>query len=133
MDEKPKHPGGRPRIELDWDEIAKLAAMMCTQEEIASWFNCTIETLRLRCQEKFGISFLEYLRQKHETGRASLRRSQFLKATKGDNPTMMIWLGKQYLGQSDKVEQSVKSESKLIIDMGDDDNKDVVDDEIDSR
>lgn len=35
-----------------------------------------------------------------EEGRASLRRYQFDMAKK--NPTMSIWLGKQYLGQQDK-------------------------------
>jgi hypothetical protein len=34
-------------------------------------------------------------------GRASLRRRQF-KAADAGNATMLIWLGKQYLGQSDK-------------------------------
>ena len=34
-----------------------------------------------------------------------LRRKQWEMA--GKNPTMAIWLGKQWLGQTDKVEQTV--------------------------
>lgn len=40
-----------------------------------------------------------------ETGKASLRRMQFDAAKKG-NPTMLIWLGKQMLGQRDRKEHS---------------------------
>ena len=35
----------------------------------------------------------------------SLRRQQFKSAEAG-NVTMQIWLGKQYLGQTDKVEEN---------------------------
>ncbi|WP_395175061.1 hypothetical protein [Roseibium alexandrii] len=40
-----------------------------------------------------------------EQGKASLRRMQFSAAEKG-NATMLIWLGKQLLGQSDRQEIS---------------------------
>jgi hypothetical protein len=36
-------------------------------------------------------------------GRMSLRRKQW-KAAEDGNTTMLVWLGKQYLGQSDKSE-----------------------------
>ena len=48
-----------------------------------------------------GMSFDEYFAQKRGSGKTSLRRAQWLSAQKG-NPTMLIWLGKQYLGQRDK-------------------------------
>jgi hypothetical protein len=38
-----------------------------------------------------------------EQGRASLRRLQY-KAAENGNPTMQIWLGKQWLGQKDRTE-----------------------------
>jgi hypothetical protein len=38
-----------------------------------------------------------------EEGKASLRRTQYLAAQKG-NVTMMIWLGKQLLGQKERAE-----------------------------
>jgi len=46
-----------------------------------------------------------------ERGRASLRSFQFQLAKAG-NPTMNIWLGKQYLGQSDRVQQEISGELK---------------------
>ena len=41
----------------------------------------------------------------------SLRRTQFKLAEK--NPTMAIWLGKQYLGQRDNIEVEHKDLSKV--------------------
>jgi precorrin-4 methylase len=48
----------------------------------------------------FGKSFTEYFELKRKSGRASLRRKQWQMAD--NNPTMAIWLGKQYLNQTDK-------------------------------
>jgi hypothetical protein len=45
--------------------------------------------------------FLRIHKKGMETGRASLRRLQYAAAQAG-NPTMLIWLGKQVLGQRDK-------------------------------
>ena len=60
---------------------------------------------------KFKKGFPEVeaaLRDGQGKGRASLRRRQF-KAANDGNPTMLIWLGKQYLGQADKQEVSGKN------------------------
>ena len=51
------------------------------------------------------MSFADVFRQKRSTGQISLRRAQFRMAE--TNATMAIWLGKQYLGQTEKQEVSV--------------------------
>jgi len=93
---------GRPKIPLDWKEIGKLGAIFCTQEEIAAWYDCSIETLNARCKEEQGVTFLEFLKQKRQGGKMSLRRRQYQKAVNEGDRVMLIWLGKQYLGQSDE-------------------------------
>ena len=45
--------------------------------------------------------------------RKSLRRAQIKSALSG-NSTMLVWLGKQYLGQSDRLDHSVSAEHKVI-------------------
>lgn len=92
---------GRPRLLLN-DEgkktIEKLAKLMCTDEEIANMLGVTIETL----QAEHNIdAFLEYKKRGQGEAKASLRRWQFKTAEKG-NATLLIWLGKQYLDQTDK-------------------------------
>lgn len=54
-------------------------------------------------QRTYGVNFSEYFTQKNILFKTSLRRAQFELAMKG-NPTMLIWLGKQYLGQNELTE-----------------------------
>jgi hypothetical protein len=56
-------------------------------------------------RDKHG-GFTEYFKKHSASGKASLRRKQFQVAD-GGNVGMLVWLGKQYLGQTDKVEQQV--------------------------
>lgn len=104
---------GRPRIELDWDQIEKMAQICCTQKEICNILGVSEDTMLRHCQEKFGITFAEYLDQKASTGKMSLRRKQFTTAMAG-NVTMLIWLGKQHLGQKDKIDQDVTTQGKPL-------------------
>ncbi|MFA4972858.1 MAG: hypothetical protein WC683_09610 [bacterium] len=95
--------GGRPPITIRWDEFEKLCAMQCTEEEIASWFGCSVDTVERRCKEKYKACFAEVFAEKRGAGKVSLRRAQWQVGVKG-NVTMLIWLGKQYLGQKDRQE-----------------------------
>lgn len=90
------NPVGRPKTGLDYEAIEKLASIMCTQEEIASYFDCSVRTLQ-RDEE-----FCRVYKKGLDKGKMSLRRKQF--AMSETNVTMAIWLGKQYLGQTDKME-----------------------------
>lgn len=108
---------GRPRIEVDWEELNKLCALQCTLREIASWFDCSEDTIERRVKEKSQLAFAVYARQKGEKGKISLRRRQWKLSEK--HVAMAIWLGKQYLGQSDKQEQTINSEIKINIDKQD--------------
>jgi len=98
---------GRPRKEVDWDKVEKMCAIACTGEEIAQILSISYDTLMRRVKEKFGISFADYYNQKSAMGKMSLRRKQFdLAVNKGDR-VMLIWLGKQRLGQADQVQSTV--------------------------
>ena len=89
-------PVGRPKKEIDYETVEKLANIQCTQEEIASFLGISTRTL-LR-DEKFK----EIFARGRENGKMSLRRIQWKHAEK--SATMAIWLGKQYLGQKDNIE-----------------------------
>lgn len=93
---------GRPKIEVDFAEVDKLCQIQCTGEEIASFFGISYDTLERRCKEQFKVSLAEYIKEKSAKGKSSLRRLQW-KAAMNGNVTMLIWLGKQYLGQTDKT------------------------------
>ena len=83
----------RPRFKIDYEEVEKLASIMCTQEEIASFLGCSVDTLQ-RNKKFYGI-----YKKGLDISKMSLRRKQFKLAN--TNATMAIWLGKQYLKQKD--------------------------------
>lgn len=101
--------GGRPKIILDYDKIEKLAMIHCTQEEIATIIGVSVDTLQRDPQ------FCGIYKSGLDKGRSSLRRLQWKAAEAGDK-TMLVWLGKQLLGQRDKqdIENTVKMESSPV-------------------
>ena len=90
-----KNKGGRPKKPIDYEAVEKLASLMCTQQEIASYLSMGIRTLQN------DPEFMRVFKKGIEKGKMSLRRQQYRQAENG-NVTMLIWLGKQYLDQTDK-------------------------------
>ena len=74
------------------DEVYKLATMGCPDREIAEWFGVNEDTLR--------YNFKSYLTKARAHLKQRLRQAQLRTAIEG-NPTMLVWLGKNMLGQSD--------------------------------
>lgn len=109
-----KEKGGRPKLEIDYEQLDKLLGIMCTGEECSHVLGVSYDTLERRVKEKHGVSFADYSEQKRNIGKASLRRRQFQEADNG-NITMLIFLGKQYLGQADKIDNSIKSTNIKIL------------------
>jgi IS30 family transposase len=93
----------RPRIEIDKSQFEKLCSIQCTQEEIAGFFNCSPDTVERWCKREYEERFAEIYAKKRGLGKISLRRSQFRMAE--TNPSMAIWLGKQYLGQKEPQQE----------------------------
>lgn len=95
----------RPRIEIDKQQFEKLCSIQCTLTEIAGYFNCSEDTIERFCKREYKEGFAEVYSKKRGIGKISLRRAQFRMAE--TNPTMAIWLGKQYLGQTERQEVAV--------------------------
>ena len=109
---KPKKKMGRPRKEIDQRQFESLCAIQCTLEEVCAVFDCDDVTLNAWCKETYGTTFSEVFKVKRQTGLSSLRRAQFKMAQ--TNPTMNIWMAKNYLGQKETIEvESKESLSKL--------------------
>ena len=95
---------GRPKIEIKWNEIEKLCQMLCTLVEIAGWFRCSEDTIERRCKEEKKCTFADFYKRYSSGGKISIRRAQY-KAAMNGNVAMLIWLGKQHLGQRDKFDE----------------------------
>lgn len=104
--ERKRAPGaGRPRKEIDAKLIVGLAKIGCTNSEIAALAGCSVSTLT--------ANFSEFLDKGRGEMKMKLRRAQIQAANKG-NVVMLIWLGKQYLGQADKRDVTVTDKIEAV-------------------
>lgn len=87
---------------IDKKQFENLCGLQCTLLEICDFFDVEDDTLNSWCKKTYGTTFSEVFKQKRGKGQISLRRMQWKLAEK--NTAMAIFLGKQYLGQKDKIE-----------------------------
>lgn len=93
---------GRPKKEIGKEEFQKLCALQCTLEEMAGFFDCSEDTIQRWCKRTYKQNFALVFKRHSAAGKLSLRRYQFKLAEK--NTAMAIFLGKNYLGQTDYIE-----------------------------
>ena len=93
---------GRPRKDIDKNNFEKLCGMQCTLKEIAGFFDCSEDTIERWCKRIYKESFADTYKKHCAAGLISLRRNQFKLAER--SAAMAIFLGKQYLGQTDHIE-----------------------------
>ena len=99
---------GRDKKVVPPKDVERLAQMGCKDSEIAEWFGVDENTLRYN----FSVELLKGKLQLSQ----SLRQAQIRLAMSG-NATMLIWLGKNILGQSDNP---VDSEANTPLPWSDD-------------
>lgn len=100
---------------INQKQFEAMCAIMCTKEEIADIFDVDADTLNTWCKQTYGDTFSAIYKKKSSNGKMSLRRFQFKQAEK--NSTMAIWLGKQWLGQKDYIENDVSVNHTPEIDI----------------
>ena len=108
--------GKTKRIVFD-NDVYKLAAMGCTDREIANWFDMSESTLR--------YNFSAIMEKARVDLKQSLRQAQLKLALSG-NAVMLIWLGKNILGQSDTPNSN---DNNQILPYTDDDSGIIQEDE----
>lgn len=99
---------GRDKKVIPPKDVERLAQMGCKDSEIADWFGVDENTLRYN----FSVELLKGKLALNQ----SLRQAQIRLALSG-NATMLIWLGKNILGQS---ENPVDSEANTPLPWTDD-------------
>lgn len=103
---------GRPKATIDWNKVGQMLEANCTAVGIAAALGIEEDTLRKRCQVDNKCTFSEFSQEKRAKGDDLLRAKQMQIAMSG-NVTMLIWLGKNRLDQSDKREISGKDGTSL--------------------
>lgn len=113
-------PTGRPKIEIDKEVFEKLCGIWCTLEEIAGWFKCSDTTVQRFCKKTYKDPFEGVYKKYAGVGAVSLRRKQFELAQKG-NVALLIWLGKQHLGQREPsynqpiIQAAIDGKAEIVI------------------
>lgn len=91
-------PVGRDKKVIDPEEVEKLAALGCRDNEIANWFGIKEDTLR--------YNFADNLLKGREDLKITLRRAMLNNACKNNNAAVQIFLAKNILGMSDTPNDS---------------------------
>ena len=107
---------GRPKFAFTpevLNKIEKLASIMCTLQEIGDIIGCSHDTIQRNQEAKDAI------KRGVANAKQSIRKTQFDIATKLNSSIMAMWLGKVYLGQSDKVQNTDDNVPLPIYDITD--------------
>ena len=94
---------GRNKVVVPEEEFYKLAALHSSWKELSDWFGVPVGTLR--------DNFADIYEKATTETKQKLRRAQLDLAMKGDR-VMLIWLGKNILGQA---ETPVSVESSQVL------------------
>lgn len=98
---------GRNKVVVPEEEFYKLAALHSSWKELSDWFGVPVGTLR--------DNFADLYEKATTETKQKLRRAQLDLAMKGDR-VMLIWLGKNILGQA---ESPVSTENSQILPWND--------------
>jgi len=99
-------------VHIDWEIVDKLLESGCSGMEISGYLGCTENTIYDRCKKDKGREFGEYKALKRSSGYSKLRTAQLDKALSGDT-TMQIWLGKNWLSQTDR--QQIQQDTTIKV------------------
>lgn len=100
----------KSRENIDLDQIKAMGAIGCTNIEMAALLRTSVEYVQEMIAE--NPEFCQALEEGRANMRKSLRRAQLDMALNGSVP-MLIWLGKQYLSQTDK--QSIENKTEITV------------------
>jgi hypothetical protein len=84
---------GREKTVIPEEQVAQLASYHCTNKEMADFFGVKLQT--------FVDNFRDIITKNREITKQRLRKAQLDLALNRHDRVMLIWLGKQMLGQTD--------------------------------
>ncbi len=105
---------GRPIFEFTpkiLDQIKDLASYMCSKAEIGKIIGCSESTINRNQLAQ------EAWEQGVANAKKTIRKTQFDIATKLNSSIMAMWLGKVYLGQTDKIQNDDENAPLPIYDI----------------
>lgn len=105
---------GRPEKSFDWKVLDAVLQYNASKKDCAGFLEVSEDTIERRIKSEYNMTFSEYKNLKMGKARIKLAQKQYDMAMKGNVP-LLIWLGKNWLGQSDKQETLTTGEVKIEI------------------
>lgn len=102
----------KPKVHIDWDQVNGMLQTQASTEDVAQAIGISRDSLYVRCKKETGMQYTEFRQKAKATGLTRLRAKQYAVAMEG-HPTMLVWLGKQHLGQKENPETDNGEVSKL--------------------
>ncbi len=102
---------------IDWDRIDNFFICGASISQCAAGIGCSVATLERRCRSEKNAEIAQYHQEKREKGNLAIHQAQFEKAIKEKNPTMLIWLGKQRLGQKEIIDEKITKDIEKKFDQ----------------
>lgn len=99
--------------DIDWNEVDRLLKCGCTLQEVCARVGIPRYHMQRMCQKVKGMNFSEYKTEKMDVGNTYLREVQFKLAVKDQDKTMLLWLGRNRLGQSEAPSQESEFNGEL--------------------
>jgi hypothetical protein len=87
---------------MNQKQFETMCTLQCPIEEICEYFTCTVDDLDLWCLASYGLNLTKMHLKGKSKGRIQIRSIQRNLARR--NATLAVWLGRQYLGQTNIAE-----------------------------
>lgn len=113
---------GRPKREVDWGQVARLAQHFMTCEQVCAIIGISRNTLNVHCQDEHGMPIGEFLTANRTKSEAMLMGVTMQKARDGDSKCL-LWMNEKYVAprnapepvaQKVEIEHSVQSDAAQV-------------------
>ena len=107
----PAKKAGRNEIDIDWKQAAYLCECGALGTEVSASLGIHERTLYTRCKKDKGVDWSVFMYENRAKGDTLLKRTQYETAIQLQDKAMLVWLGKNRLGQKDKHDVTSNDET----------------------
>lgn len=98
---------GKAHKKIDWNKVDELLKAQCHGTEIAAILGVSEDTLYNHCFFEHNVNWNQYKNPPKDAGKGLVKYEQYKEARSG-NVQMMIFWGKNHLGQRDKFDHNIQ-------------------------
>ena len=104
---------GRPKKEINWDQVNKMLAMGLQKKHIIFFFGISEDTLDYRLRDDFGMTFTEYKREQRLGGDIQLVNVAWDRAVSKSDTLLKLFL-------EDRLDMKSKTEATVNVELSPD-------------